>query len=244
MFLGFLSWAVASEGQAEPNDTSALRALVEADWIEQDRLFAESQGAAADQPAVTTTEDASGGCDGVKNGRWGFHTASGETDPWWQVDLGREAKLDGIVVFNRVDRGCAPRTKNLVISVASDCDGREFETVYRHKGEPFFGVSGGEPLVVDLRGKDISARVVRLSIAGKCSFALDEIEVYGSDDPKQNLALENRPIRRAWAPIPIPERSRTESIGQIHRKRKPRVVAFPWPTSDKCLIARSGSPSG
>ncbi len=204
LFLGFLSWGATSKGQAEPNDASSLQALIQADWIDQDRLFAESQGTATTEPPVTTAEDASGGCDGVKNGRWGFHVASSETDPWWQVDLGREAKLDRIVVFNRVDGGCAPRTKNLVVSVTCDCAGEKFETVYRHQGQTFFGITGGDPLVVDLKSKDISARIVRLSVPGKCSFALDEIEVYGATDPEKNLALKQPADQKSVSPYSYP----------------------------------------
>ena len=204
LLLGALSWAMTGMTQADVKGTSALQALIEADWIEQDRLFAESQGTATDEPAVTTAEDASGGCDGVKNGRWGFHTASGEIDPWWQVDLGREQKLGRIVVFNRVDRGCARRTKNLVVSVACDCDGKKFEEVYRHEGEAFHGVSGGEPLVVDLQNKDVSARIVRLSIPGKCSFALDEIEVYAAEDLETNLALGRPADQKSVGPYSYP----------------------------------------
>ncbi|MHC4745222.1 MAG: HzsA-related protein, partial [Planctomycetota bacterium] len=37
-----------------------------------------------------------------------------------------------------------------------------------------------------------TARIVRLQIPGKCSFALDEIEVYAADNPKKNVAL-NKP---------------------------------------------------
>ena len=202
--LGLLGWIFPSASQAQTKEPPSRQALIEADWIDQDRLFAEAQDAVANEPLVTTAEDAGGGCDGVKNGRWGFHTASGETDPWWQVDLGREVKLDRIVVFNRVDRGSAPRTKNLVISAACECAPGNFKEIYRHTGGPFFGVSGGEPLVVNLRENDISARVVRLSIPGKCSFALDEIEVYGTDDPQSNLALGKPADQKSVGPYSYP----------------------------------------
>lgn len=202
--LGLLGWIIPPASQAQTKEPPSQQALIEADWIDQDRLFAEAQGAKANEPLVTTAEDAAGGCDGVKNGRWGFHTASGETDPWWQVDLGREVKLDRIVVFNRVDRGCAPRTKNLVISAACECAPDNLKEIYRHTGGPFYGVSGGEPLVVNLRENDISARVVRLSIPGKCSFALDEIEVYGTDDPQSNLALGKPADQKSVGPYSYP----------------------------------------
>jgi len=155
-------------------------------------LFVALGFVASAQAAVTTVEDASGGCDGVKNGRWGFHVASKQKDPWWQVDLGKAVKLDRVVVFNRTDSGCAPRTSKLRILVAGgDGDNacKDFQQVYQHNGTTFYGVKEGKPLVVSLKEKNVTARIVRLAVPGNCSLALDEVEVYAADDPKKNIAL-------------------------------------------------------
>jgi len=182
--------------------------LVETDWLDQDRRFEAERAARARfgakpsaAPAgsstawtgenVTTARDAAGGCDGVKNGLWGFHVASGEKEPWWQVDLGKEYRLDRIVVYNRTGR--SSRTSRMRILVAgSDGDPKckQFTQVYQHDGTTFGGVSDGKPLVVSLAEKNVTARVVRLHIPGSCSFALDEVEVYAVDDPKKNIALK------------------------------------------------------
>ena len=92
-----------------------VRKLVEQDWLDQDRVFSAKplRQPPVSQPevsGVTTAQDAAGGCDGIKTGRCGFHTASNELDPWWQVDLGRNAMLDRVVVYNRTDGNTAPRT--------------------------------------------------------------------------------------------------------------------------------------
>ncbi|MBC8443187.1 discoidin domain-containing protein, partial [PVC group bacterium] len=176
-----------------------MRARIEADWIEQDAEFAQRKTrgpvAPADQPgkrnarAITTAQDASGGCDGIKNGICGFHTASGEKDAWWQVDIGGPHRLDRVVVFNRTDNGRAGRTRNIRILVARTSGAEQFQLVYQHDGTMFYGVREGKPLVVPLRERGISARIVRLQVPGPCSFALDEVEVYGADDPSKNLAL-------------------------------------------------------
>ncbi len=171
-----------------------MAALVEADWIDQDEAFRAEAGkppaaAVATAAGVATWQDAAGGCDGVKTGSCGFHTASNETDPWWQVDLGKPCSLDRVVVFNRTDGTAAARTRNLRVLVAGRADQPEFVEVYRHNGETFYGVREGRPLNVDLRGRGVTARVVRLAVPGRCSFALDEIEVYGQDKPDVNLAL-------------------------------------------------------
>jgi len=72
---------------------------IEADWFHQDDL--RGRGAISG-PTVAPAEDARGGCDGVKNGQWGFHTAY-EADPWWQIDLGQSRPLERILLYNRCD---------------------------------------------------------------------------------------------------------------------------------------------
>ncbi|MCH5373703.1 MAG: discoidin domain-containing protein, partial [Planctomycetes bacterium] len=181
----------------QPTDIGpTLRPLIRADWLRQDQRMIEGGSAAGIQAAaapVTTSEDAAGGCDGIKNGLWGFHVASGEQNPWWQVDLGRDFRLDRVVVYNRCGTSAA-RTGRLQILVAGS-DGDEscktFHPVYQHDGTPFYGVEK-QPLVVHFGERDVTARVVRLQIPGRCSFALDEVEVYAADDPEKNIAL-NRP---------------------------------------------------
>ncbi|MFH1265234.1 MAG: discoidin domain-containing protein, partial [Planctomycetota bacterium] len=181
--------------------------LVEADWIDQDRAFVlpkpEPQKE-ANADAVTTRQDAAGGCDGVKTGGCGFHTASGEQDPWWQVDLGGTFRLDRVVVYNRTDGNTAPRTQNLRVLVAGDAEVGEFTEVYQHNGETFFGVKEDKPLVVDLRAKDVAARIVRLHVPGRCSFALDEVEVYAADDPEKNVALGKPADQKSTSPYSYP----------------------------------------
>ena len=174
-----------------------MRALVEADWIDNDRRF-DAQGAtvAGTDRAVTTVEDAAGACDGFKTGLWGFHVASGETDPWWQVDLGQVYRLDRVVVYNRCDASPGRTGKLQILVTSQECVGQDgqFTQVYQHDGTPFGGVVG-KPLEVRFDGREVSARVVRLRIPGRCSFALDEVEVYAADDPTVNVAL-NQPANQ------------------------------------------------
>jgi len=193
------------------------RQLIEADWLDRDARYAPMVGATTtaegavkrNEFGVTTTEDAAGGCDGVKNGRWGFHTASGETDPWWQVDLGADYRLDRVVVFNRIDSGKAARTGKLHVLVANGDQPEEFSLVYQHDGSPFGGVKEGAPLIVSLKGKEVVGRMVRLRVPGSCSFALDEVEVYGAEDPRQNLALgkpaDQKSVSKYSYPGTLPE---------------------------------------
>lgn len=186
-----------SPGRTEVADS--LQPLIKADWALQDlalsaadQTIAPPASGASPRP-VTTAEDAAGGCNGIKTGLWGFHVASGQQDPWWQVDLGREYRLDRVVVYNRCGSSAA-RTRNLQILVAgSDGDDGEpaFRKVYQHDGTVFFGVEK-QPLVVRFDSQSVTARVVRLRVPGRCSLALDEVEVYAVDDPEKNVAL-NQP---------------------------------------------------
>jgi len=182
---------LASTAETAANLPQTLHEMVLADWIDQDRRYGTNgtgQRSPPNAAPVTTAEDAAGGVDGVKNGAYGFHTASAELDPWWEVDLGQSVLLDRVVVFNRMDSGKAARTQNLRVLVAADSS-RQFQQVYQHIGGPFGGVPDGRPLVVDLKGKNVAARIIRLQAPGRCSFALDEIEVYAANDPGKNVAL-------------------------------------------------------
>jgi hypothetical protein len=183
------------------------RREVEADWALQ--AAARSQQPTA---AQTTSEDAAGAVDGIKDGRWGFHTAE-EESPWWQVDLGSLTVLDRVLVFNRAD-AVAPRAARLVLLLSAD--GSRWSEAYRHDGTVLLGAPDGKPLQVALGGRP--ARFVRLQIPGRAVLHLDEVEVYGVNGT-ENLAMEkpcDQSSLNAWstrkprapAPGPDPERAR------------------------------------
>ncbi len=168
-----------SESASRPSgEPSALgwAAEVEADWQVQDR--ARMSGG----PAKSPSDDAGGACDGIKDGKWGFHTGL-DAEPWWQVDLEASHALDRVVVYNRCD--AASRNDRLSVSISTD--GANWERVYEHAGPTFYGATDGKPLVVPLGGR--SARYVRCSIPGPAYLHLDEVEVYASADPARNIAL-------------------------------------------------------
>ncbi len=223
---------VQSTKSGEISVGQQMRALVEADWIDRDRRFVAKKSeapapSAVNSDGVTTEQDAAGGCDGVKNGRCGFHAASGEMDPWWQVDLGAVCKLDRVVIYNRTDGNTAPRTKRIGIRVATVADEPEFVEVYRHNGETFLGVNEDKPLVVDLKGKNVAARIVRLDVPGRCSFALDEIEVYGTDDPKKNIALGKPADQKSVSPYSYPgTRGHVYKPAKLELPAEPKKAAF------------------
>jgi hypothetical protein len=151
------------------------REQIEADWLRQDQVRNLGQ-------KVAPEDDAVGGCDGLKNGGWGFHTELQE-DPWWQVDLGEVLAIEHLHIFNRCDHtvGRAARLKVL----RSD-DGKDYQQVYQHNGIAFYGQTDGKPLVVQLQGAKV--RYLRIQVPGRTCLHLDEVEVYGADG-QRNLAL-------------------------------------------------------
>ncbi|NLY02474.1 MAG: hypothetical protein GXY83_40860 [Rhodopirellula sp.] len=182
--LAFLSSIMAVS--AEPAITSGQ---IENDWLRQNELRCRPP---IPLGTARPEEDAVGGCDGVKNGTWGFHTQN-EDQPWWQVDLGQATPLDRIVLFNRCD-GCAARNNRILVLLSNDANA--WEQAYQHDGTTFYGHSGGKPLTVPLAGR--KARYVRLQLPGKGYFHLDEVETYAGDG--KNIALGKPATQSSTSP--------------------------------------------
>ncbi len=176
----------------------AMRRLIEEDWLK----YAEALRAA--RVPLTTQTDASGGCDGVKNGKYGFHTWL-DKDPWWQVDLGQPTEIASVVVYNRLDYAPGLHNADNLRILTSD-DAKSWTLRHDNAGKHFGGVGGGGPLVVKFEAGQIRARFVRLQVPTEkpMLYHLDEVEVYGFADPKLNLAL-HRPADQSslsqWSTI-------------------------------------------
>ncbi|HXP61302.1 MAG TPA: discoidin domain-containing protein [Dongiaceae bacterium] len=169
-------WLAANlAGAAETAAAPEWKAQVEADWLLQD---AKRMLPPAAEQKVRPEDDAMGGCDGVKNGQWGFHTEA-QDDPWWQVDLQARLELERVVLYNRCD---AFAERNSRIRVLVSDDGQNFRQVYQHDGTVFYGYTDHRPLVVKLEG--VAARFVRLALPGYDYFHLDEVEVYAAGKPE------------------------------------------------------------
>ena len=161
------TWAAGPAVRVE--DATVTPRQLEADGLRQDAL---RQGTTSFSGKIAPEQDARGGCDGVKNGQWGFHTDN-EPHPWWQVDLGRSTALDRVVLYNRCD-AMAGRNARIMILVSEDA--RSFRQVYQHNGTIFYGFTDKKPLSVSL--KAVKARYLRLQLPGTDYFHLDEVEVY------------------------------------------------------------------
>ncbi len=144
-----------------------------------------------------TALDASGAVDGVKNGLYAFHTG-GDANPWWQVDLGASQRIAKIVVYNRLDYAPGLHNADNLLILTSD-DGAQWTAAHEHHGF-FGGVAMAPPLTVEF--KNLAARFVRLQVMSDRGvlYHLDEVEVYGADDPAKNIAL-HRPARQSTLSI-------------------------------------------
>ncbi|MBI2433590.1 MAG: discoidin domain-containing protein [Candidatus Hydrogenedentes bacterium] len=165
-----MNYDARAEGPAlEPVLTPAQ---IEADWARQAVVR-------TNITSYTVESDALGGCDGVKNGGWGFHTGY-EQDPWWQVDLAQPVSVSRLRIYNRCDENFAARASHLKVLLSNDAV--NFQQVYQHDGTTFLGQPDGKPLVVELKG--VPARFIRLQQPGRDYFHLDEVEVFavGSDE--------------------------------------------------------------
>ncbi|MGD0897288.1 MAG: hypothetical protein ABR915_05585, partial [Thermoguttaceae bacterium] len=100
--------------------------------------------------------------------------------------LGRSVPLERALIFNRMDdMKAAGRAANLRLLLSDDA--KTWREAYRHDGKAFGGADDGKPLAVALDGA--AARFLRIQLPGTDYLHLDEVEVYGKDDPKKNIAI-------------------------------------------------------
>ncbi|MBI2803551.1 MAG: HEAT repeat domain-containing protein [Planctomycetes bacterium] len=105
--------------------------------------------------------------DGNKNGSFQgggqTHTAEGTTNPWWEVDLGREFPIEAIAIFNRTDGNLGSRLNNYTLKILD----RSRKEVFRIAKQPapmvkadhVFGTV--DPLVVIRRAAMTALTTVR-----------------------------------------------------------------------------------
>ncbi len=121
-------------------------------------------------------KDAAGLVSGRITGSYQCHTRH-EEHPWWSVDLGADAQVGEIRVFNRCDsQELAQRAR--AYEMAASRDGRVWLTLRRQEDGPAFGGADGNPLVVQLPSP-VPARFIRVTLLSTTNLHLDQVEVYG-----------------------------------------------------------------
>ena len=181
VYIGTFAWVITTN--AAPEALSKFRAQIEADWLRQEKY--QPDWTARDRALeVTARTDAAGGCDGIKDGKWGFHTGHAER-PWWQVDIGASQPITRVVVWNRTE-GTPERAAHLMIRLSDN--GKDWRTVYSHNGVTFYGSTDNKPLVVHLKNQ--KSRFVRIQLPGTTFLHLDEVAAVVGFQNDRDLSLE------------------------------------------------------
>ncbi len=177
------------EHSAQQGGEETHFSAVQQDWLRQAEALDALRRGLPRGSAVTTQSDAAGAVDGVKDGKYAFHTNQ-QPRPWWQVDLGRVEALARVVVYNRLDYAPGLHNADTLILLTSE-DGRTWTPRYDNLGQHFGGISGAPPLEIAFAPGELAARFVRLQIPSPqpIFLHLDEVEIYGQADPTRNLAL-------------------------------------------------------
>ncbi|MCY2931706.1 MAG: discoidin domain-containing protein [Planctomycetota bacterium] len=205
-----------SDARGAPPGPVISRPQIEADWLRQDELRPFGAPAAQPPAGVSPQDDAAGAVDGVKDGKWGFHTEN-EPGPWWQVDLGAPVAIGSVVLYNRCD--AADRSTRLVVLVSDDA--KAFKQVYQHDGTAFNGYTDKKPLAVDMKG--VTARYVRLQLPEKNYFHLDEVEIYAPSG-KENVALGKQATQSSTSQWSSPHRAGKGAGRAIPSGRTGKVI--------------------
>jgi hypothetical protein len=119
--------------------------------------------------------------DGNTSGAWNMgsitHTrgGNGESNPWWQVDLGNTYEINSIRIWNRTDC-CSERLTNLNIWVKAD-EPNAMWMQYNARTHQY-SARGGNPLVFNGNAMGRYVKVQLESNQGILSLA--EVEVFGT----------------------------------------------------------------
>jgi hypothetical protein len=219
---------------AAADQPPVTRRQIEADWLRQElvRRPDYQSGRYTAPIGATAEQDAAGAVDGVRDGRWGFHTGA-DAGPWWQVDLQQVVPLDHALLYNRCDDGPAAARAGRIQVLLSD-DGQQWRRVYQHDGTVFYGQSDGKPLKVPLAGA--RARYVRLQLPAQGYLHMDEVEVWQMVDGRpRNVAL-GKPATQSsvsqWSSAKSPPRPDAQPAAPA------TVAAKDLPAATERVVAR------
>ncbi len=125
--------------------------------------------------ATTSAGRVSTATNGILTGRCQFHTDH-EEQPWWIVDLGRAAQVDGIILHNRADDSW---DRCRLFSLSASTDDVEWPVIHSQETPLSFGNGiTGDPFLFRLE-QPVLARYVRVILLGTNFLHLDQVEVTG-----------------------------------------------------------------
>jgi azurin/glucose/arabinose dehydrogenase len=144
------------------------------------QIFSNGQNIAtsgkATQSSVSNDGEAKRAIDGKTDGSYNSgtqtHTEENENKPWWEVDLGKNASIDGIVIWNRSeDAALAKRLEGFTLTVL---DANRHE-VFKKAGNP----APKESVRIELKGDPVGA-LRRAAIRALISTGKEPAAVFAS----------------------------------------------------------------
>ena len=133
-----------------------------------------ARGAQTSQSSTTNSGSSSRAVDGDRNGiftnRSVTHT-SGAVGDWWSVDLGRNATINDIRIFNRTDNCCISRLGNFTVSISNSANG---SAVWSRN------VTSAPNPSTTLNAGGVTGRFVRITQNLNEPLSLSEVEVRGN----------------------------------------------------------------
>ena len=156
----------------------------------------------ATQSSTSNGGDASKAIDGNKSPSFAdggqTHSAEGTDNPWWELDLGSEAVIESIIIYNRADGALGSRLNNFTVKVL-DKDKKE---VFSKVNNPTpavkvaFEMAGVDPATLVRK----SAMLALVSIRGEETKTFNTLSKYVKEGADRNSAINamQRIPRNAW----------------------------------------------
>lgn len=137
----------------------------------------------ASQSSTAHDGAASRAIDGNTNGSFGggsvTHTSE-ENNPWWQVDLGEEKRINEVIIYNRTDRCCVSRLTDFSVIILDKNQTEVFTQSFTTAPNPSVLIP------TDL----VQGRTVRVQLNGSGTLNLAEVQVLGYDVEKSQQTID------------------------------------------------------
>ncbi|CAH8281451.1 putative secreted protein (Por secretion system target) [Mariniflexile fucanivorans] len=151
-----------------------------------------SHGSMATQSSTYATAVAGLAIDGNSDGNYNSgsvtHTSAdavADPEPWWQVDLQANYKIETINIYNRTGSNYGDRLNNFTVTVKDASGNITFSKFYTEQPDP--------PLL-SIETGSVVGRVIIISKTSSSALSLAEVEVYGVDTVLSNQKFEKNNV--------------------------------------------------
>ena len=163
-----------------------------------------SLGQPSQQSSTSHSGVASRAVDGNTNGIYSAqsvtHTNASSNQAWWQVDLGDQALVDNIVLFNRSDACCTSRLSNFYVMVSPQPFGsRSLSELLNDQSiqRSFHSSLSSNSIEIDFN--NAQGQYVRIQLQNSGVLSLAEVEVMGHFSDGEPAVISNLSIGKAVA---------------------------------------------